>query len=154
MEPESSDSGYTLYARSDRNGADYDYCVHLPSENSRLEMLRLFVGRRQKLGGFSPRFPLYPAETHLCGCQKKRRADVNTEPENQKENIHETQPQQICSHFALRICGHHLLSYNVGNHAWTGRRTWNRKDAKNWRVIFRRRRSLARGDAKAMRGRA
>ena len=63
-------------------------------------------------------------------------------------------PQQICGRFALRICGHHLLSYNVGNHAWTGRRTWNRKDAKNWRVIFRRRRSLARGDAKAMRGRA
>ena len=70
------------------------------------------------------------------------------------EGIYETQPQQICGHFALRICGHHLLSYNVGNHAWTGRRTWNRKDAKNWRVIFRRRRSLARGDAKAMRGRA
>jgi hypothetical protein len=23
----------------------------------------------KKLGGFWPRFPLYPIETHLCGCQ-------------------------------------------------------------------------------------
>ena len=50
-------------------------------------MLRLLVGRRQKLGGFWPRFPLYPAETHLYGCQKQTYADVNTEPKNQKENL-------------------------------------------------------------------
>ena len=52
-------------------------------------MLRLFVRRRQKLGGFSPRFPLYRTETHLYGCQKQTYADVNTEPENQKK-IYET----------------------------------------------------------------
>src|SRR5262245_9293753 len=46
-------------------------------------MLRLFVGRRQKLGGFEPRFPLYPAETHLCGCQKRRR---RTNVENKNSN--------------------------------------------------------------------
>ena len=43
--------------------------------------------RDKKLGGFQPRFPLYPAETHLRGCEKERRADANPKPENQKKNI-------------------------------------------------------------------
>jgi hypothetical protein len=28
-------------------------------------------GGVKKVGGFSPWFPLYPTETHLCGCKKK-----------------------------------------------------------------------------------
>ena len=49
----------------------------------------------------------------------KRQTLPQKETENQKENIYETQPQQICGRFALRICGHHLLAYHVGNHSRT-----------------------------------
>ena len=44
----------------------------------------------KKIGGFQLRFPLYPAETHLYGCQKQTYADVNTEPEKPKRKIYET----------------------------------------------------------------
>jgi hypothetical protein len=49
-------------------------------------------GGVQKVGGISPWFPLYPTETHLCGCKKRRRADLNLKPENQRKTFYETQP--------------------------------------------------------------
>ena len=80
----------------------------------------------KNLAGLQPRFPRYRTETHLCGRPKEEAPHGNNRTGKAKpqKNIYETKPQQICGRFALRICGHYLLSYNVGNHAWTGRRTW------------------------------
>jgi hypothetical protein len=71
----------------------------------------------------------------LFGCQKSDAQNVTTEKRKPKENTYETstvwnipkfykaQPTQSRNYFALRIRGHHLLSYNVGNYAGAGRRT-------------------------------
>src|SRR5215831_4064434 len=48
--------------------------------------------------------------------KRRCRTDVETKNPKPKGKIHETQPQQIRSHFALRMCGHYLLAHDVGNY--------------------------------------